>query len=503
MDDVVKGLFNVYRACEPTSQWRRAVNGLSKMNNLEVAQTWFAFVATIPKDKREVDIYSTLLEYKMLFKLALKEIDKGGLGSSEKIIDISEINESLRSSLTICAEYKKALDDVDILRRMLADASNADDRGSEHFNDAIESVEHRRSQIRGPVEAVSLSSSHLASDLQSLRTAHERDTALLRTAVHALESGAARTSSAVAALGSRVDGGQGAVDSIASRVVALETNQTALDEHVKDGTTLAAAAHKRLITVDETLTQVKKDITTGKQATVAAFQKAESAEQASTALRAQYTTVLGAMAAAGDVAKQALDKARKLEATALDLEREVAGLEQRKVDKTEFNETIQSLKTTAPPGPSQRDAAVAPPPMRRVYADTDWPQNISNTAAAQPPRPAPTPSASGARPAGRSQPGYAAPTAASAAKSPPKVTARRLSSGSLETVHVISSPNQYVEPIRNIVRDDVPGAAPFVPGGVAIRQVPPATLPSAPASGPKPPGSPSASEARSDPRPSP
>ena len=153
--------------------------------------------------------------------------------------------------------------------------------------------------------------------------------------MNALETGARTTSSAVAALGIRVDGGQGAVANIAGRVVALETNQTALQERVDVTTTLAAHAHKRLETLDTKLTQANADILSTKQIAVTTIKRAEAAEQASTALRVEFANVVGAVAAAGDLAKTALAKAQEVEATARGLDAAVFSLDQNKVDKTE------------------------------------------------------------------------------------------------------------------------------------------------------------------------
>jgi len=72
-EEAFKGICNVQKGLEPANQWKRAINAMKKMNNLELAQTWID-LSNVSLAMNEHEASIILSQHKKLFKLAMKQI---------------------------------------------------------------------------------------------------------------------------------------------------------------------------------------------------------------------------------------------------------------------------------------------------------------------------------------------------------------------------------------------------------------------------------------------
>jgi uncharacterized coiled-coil protein SlyX len=112
MDEVVKGLANVYKGVDSVKQWNRAVIALSKLDCFETAQSWLALTSPL-KGKED---YATLLGYKILFKQAKKQVHDAEIQQNNISIDTSEINRSLEKSISLCKDFQILAEKLDTYR---------------------------------------------------------------------------------------------------------------------------------------------------------------------------------------------------------------------------------------------------------------------------------------------------------------------------------------------------------------------------------------------------
>ena len=72
--EAFKGICNVRKGLDSSNQWKRAIQAMKAMNNLELAQTWID-ISNVSLSSSEHEAPIILSQHKTLFKLAIKEIN--------------------------------------------------------------------------------------------------------------------------------------------------------------------------------------------------------------------------------------------------------------------------------------------------------------------------------------------------------------------------------------------------------------------------------------------
>jgi hypothetical protein len=190
--------------------------------------------------------------------------------------------------------------------------------------------------------------------MQTLRTAQQRDTAALRTAVAALETSGKTTADAAARTDARVGALDAQVKAAAERVTAGEAKARGLE--VKFG--VVDARQKDLEA------QQQRDVAQlggqAKEHADATAAQLKSVAVVANAARGALKTVIDTSNAAVEIAKDALARATAAETKADTFDAAISGLALTKMDKAEFFEQARAPDPPPPEEPEPQVAAAGP-----------------------------------------------------------------------------------------------------------------------------------------------
>ena len=148
MENVVKSLVNVQRNIDSERQWEGAVQGLSVMTHLQVAQTWIRLVAAfMKKDEDCCQLLLTYLNHRHLFESALRDAANRGLifsmhaDGGDYDDQFARINECISKSIELCGDFEGLLYSAHHTRELLkidivGDRSEQDSSASQNQSPA-------------------------------------------------------------------------------------------------------------------------------------------------------------------------------------------------------------------------------------------------------------------------------------------------------------------------------------------------------------------------------